>query len=751
MKIILGGRAERRVFPKILQALFSCLALAIILAALPEPAAAAPAVNWQYRSDWPGNPYLVTNSPNSVSLVLNPDLFAANPDYQNKVTALASTVMTTADGAFALVKELSREAQQKDSMATKLWQTLARFPGHSERPATDSRQTGALANNAATTSPNQPESERFRLAFFLERWGLFVVVAFFLARRVWRYFIEVEVEDDFADHLTTLARAHRWVFWVYMALLTVVAVMEYTRFGNFFFSLAILFLTASLRRYYCEAHFADFPKAQKVHLALRLLLIWLGWSLGYNHYLSNFSTWFHGPIFAWVLLALATGAFSQFYNHEDVAEHRRELYWFGIGFLIFGVLGATGGYFFWRSTQTFSIWICLGSGAFMACAPLMVYFKRWSKKVSEGVGGRMIYDLIFSENFFAEKPRKKKRLPEILLLQHWRDHGEVEKAWSEAQSHLLKEARALSVWLFAMETGILYRRKPGEALEILRQLCATEEFHYDHRTVAVSQVQGWMAAAGFGFDANQFKIARPPLAPSALTDKVEAKCRAGQFGEAATILMEVLEKDSLNEVAFIQLVRLYAQDLKNRPAAQKLIDDALETFGPNLLEFLQNSLDEWMKLPVRSTAKRRRLLDRLLRRDPPELAPRKLALNFQLAAKPPSKDPLDVHVERLQQSQAKNQPDTSATHDPVEKMLLERRLGSAVELLQQQAEAAPANFEVWLRYAEAHGHHCGQVATAEKIIKRMERSGHFKKAQLKKAHTQLRKWHKKHPLRQAGW
>ena len=52
-------------------------------------------------------------------------------------------------------------------------------------------------------------------------------------------------------------------------------------------------------------------------------------------------------------------------------------------------------------------------------------------------------------------------------------------------------------------------------------------------------------------------------------------------------------------------------------------------------EIRRESLDEWMKLPVRSTAKRRRLLDRLLRRDPPELAPRKLALNFQLAAKPP--------------------------------------------------------------------------------------------------------------------
>ena len=741
-----------------LRSLFFCLAFGGILAALPEPAAAAPGFGLRPRLDWMADPCLMTNLPGQVYLVFNPNQYAANDAYRDKTdalalrTALANAKISPGDSFAPVVDTIVADAlntvveDERKNVPAQLLSIL--------QSAADSRRTGALANNAARSLPSQPEAKRFWLAFFLERWMLFITVAFFLARRVLRYFREVEEEDDFADHLTTLARAHRWVFWVYMALLAAVAVMEFVRFGNFFFSLSVLFLSASLRRYYCEGHFADFPTAQKAHLAMRCLLIWLGWSLGYNHYLSNFSTWFHGPVFAWVLLALATAAFSQFYNHEDVAEHRRELYWFGFGFLSLGILGATGGYFFWRSATQydFPLWKCLGIGTLITCAPLAVYFKRWSKKVSEGVGGRMIYDMIFSENLFAEKPRKKKRLPEILLLQHWRDHGEVEKAWQTAQSHLFKEARALSVWLFAMETGILYRRKPDDALKILKTLCATEEFHYDHRTVAISQVQGWMAAAGFRFDPAPFKIERPPLAPSAMTNQVEALCRAGRFADAEKLLREILANDSLNESAFTQLVRLYAQDLKNRPAAEKMITEAADTFSPKLLEFLKNSLAEWMQAPIRSQAKPRTLLDRLLRRQMPETTSRKLALqSLPTPVTPKTQDPLDVHLERLKQAQAQRRPDTSATYDPVEKMLLERRLGSAVELLQQQAEAAPANFELWLRYAEAHGHHCGQVATAEKIIKRMERSGHFKKAQLKKAHTQLRKWHKKHPLRQAGW
>jgi hypothetical protein len=67
------------------------------------------------------------------------------------------------------------------------------------------------------------------------------------------------------------------------------------------------------------------------------------------------------------------------------------------------------------------------------------------------------------------------------------------------------------------------------------------------------------------------------------------------------------------------------------------------------------------------------------------------------------------------------------------------------------AEAEPKNFDLWLRYAEAHGDHCGNTQSAEKIIERMDRSGHFKKAQMRKANNQLKKWRKNHPTEMSGW
>ena len=488
---------------------------------------------------------------------------------------------------------------------------------------------------------------------------------------------------------------------------------------------------------------------------MSLLLIWLGWIQGQDHNFSNLSTWCHWPVFAWVMLALATLVFSQFYNYPDLAEHRQVLFFFMAGFLVCGILGGTAGYCYWiQYVRDGSPWTCLLAGGIVACLPLGFYFYRWNVRVSEQLVGRTIFDMIFSYGGFSEKILKKRRLPEILLLRHWRDHGDVEKAWQTAKGKLFKEARALPVWLFALETAVLYRRKPDDALEILKQLCVTDEFHYDHRVVAVGMMQGWMAAAGFSFDPARFKIERPPLAPSELTDKVKEKCRAGRFADAEILLQEALGRDSLNEQAFIQLVRLYCQDMKNRPAAEKLIAGAGNTFSPKLLDYMSGLLDEWMQLPVRSVVKRRTFLDWFRQQDRVEPVSKGISTIpppvTSKPAPPEAADPLEAHLERLKQTR-ETMPAHTGGHDPIDQLLAEQRLGTAVELLKQQAESSPKNFNLWLRYAEAHGLHCGNLTTATKIVRQMERSGNFKKAQIKKAYTRLKKWHEKHPLRHTGW
>ncbi|MEI8290212.1 MAG: hypothetical protein WCH99_12130 [Verrucomicrobiota bacterium] len=723
-----------------------------LMGALPAPTAAAPGFGLQYRPDWRGDPYLVTNPPNTVALVLNAELFDSNTSYQEKVNALAATVEAAPGDAFAGVTAMAKAASLTRKSATQfLPQPMRNAVGLGKSMEPSDHAVAAPTGKPQTTALSS-ETPSLRLALILQRWLLFTLVVFFLARRVWRYFRDVEEDDDFANHLTTLARAHHWIFPVYMALLATVAAAEFLQIGNLFFSLSVLLLASAVRGYYCEGDFVDFPTAKKIHLAMSLALIWLGWTQGFDNYLSDFSAWQHGHIRIWIMLMLLIQIYRGAVNSPDLAEQQTMLKALRWSFLATGMVGGIVGCVVWiKMGFTGGAWLGFFEGGAMACVSLFALLFATKNPVLSQVIGGTILDT-FMPRFFGQKILKKKHLPSVLLLRHWREHGEVEKAWQTAQSHLFKEARALAVWMFAMETSVLYRRQPAEALNILKKLCAAEDFHYDHRRVAVAQVQGWMAAAGFPFDPAPFKIERPPLNPSALTDRVEAKCRAGRFGEAVAILTEVLQKDSLNEAAFTQLVRIYCQDLKNRPAAEKLIAEAGETFSPKMLDFLSTSLDEWIKLPIRSAVRRRSLLDRLLRKNKPETSQRKIILSLNPRPAPPkAQDPLEVHLERLKQSQAKNQPDTTGVLDRVEKLILERRLGTAVELLKEQAEAEPANFDLWLRYAEAHGNHCGQVATAEKIIIRMERSGNFKKAQIKKAYTRLKKWQKKHPLQHTGW
>jgi hypothetical protein len=759
MRNILETPGARRFFPKKLPLVLLSL-LAGFVWATQANAAAQTGPGLITRSDWLGDPYLVTNPPGSalypyrVCLVMNPAQ-AVNPDYQAKMNALVATV-SDQPGEWVKLQTATGVAGQDDGPVARIFQTLRAVFSRS-----NSRDT--LAHGAPASvrgwQPDATDDGAGRISWrsLVQRWAMFSLVTLFLARRVWRYFHEVGEDDDFADHLATMAVAYRWVFPVYLALLILVAVTEFFQIGNFFFSLSVLALASSLRRYYCEAEFAGHPRAQKVHLALSLLLVWLGWMQGYDNYLSDLSTWFQPHVLVWVLLALATIGFSGFGNGVDLAEVRM----LALPFLLIGTTGGIVGCVVWIKLGSFikltgSPWHGFFIGGGFACILLGVQLFRTNNPVF--VQGMSSIVEGFLPKIFSEKLPKKRRLPPILLLRHRRDHGDVEKAWQAAKTHLFTEERALPVWLFAMETAVLYRRKPKEALKILGQLCITDEFHYDHRMVAVAMMQGWMAAAGFEFDPAQFKIERPPLQPSELTDQVKQLCRAGRFGDAENLLKELLEKDSLNEPAFIQLVRLYCQDMKDRPAAEKLIAGAGETFSPKLLDFLKSSLDEWMRLPIRSMLQPRTILDWFRRPDAVDPDFKKISMISPPITSPPktaeSDDPLEAHLERLRQSRKttrKKVPDTAGMLDPIEKLLAEQRLGSAVEILQQQAKAHPKNFDLWLRYAEAQGLHCGNLSTAKNIIRQMEGSGNFRKSQIKKAYTRLKKWRDKHPLRTVGW
>jgi tetratricopeptide (TPR) repeat protein len=732
------------------------LVIAVALVATAVKTSAQSGYVRQAQADWLGDPCLVTNPPGPVHLVFNPNQYASDAAYRNKTDALALLAAAASippGDSFAPVADALKTAA-KNKCAPALLQSAIQAAGLGDADPTHAPPANRAMPSAGSWQPERAPAPHagFSWRLFFQRWCVFLAALFLLLRTIWRSFFEVEADDDFANYLATLASAHRWIFPVYLILLISVVVLEFLQIGNLFFSLSILGLALSIRRYYCDGDFINHPKAQKVHLAMRFSLIWLGWIQAPAAYLSNLSLWHYHLVMAWVVLALATIAFSQFYNSSDLAEYRKGLYFFLWGFLISGIVGGGAGYIGWShggGAGSASHYII--SAAIVACLPLGFFFYRWSRRVTGDVFGGVIFDAIFSEGEFAQKTKRRKHLPEIVLLQHWRDGGDVKKAWRTASRHLFSEARALPVWLFAIETAVLYRRRPSDALRTLRRLCATEVFPYDHRMAAVQQTSDWMKSAGFSFDARPFQTEKPVLDPTGVTEKLEAKMREGRFGQAEAMLRKILADDSLNELAFTQLVRLYCQDMKKRNAAENLIAEAHDTFSPKVLDYLNASLDEWMRLPMRSTAKPKTLLGRFFQRNQTEPSSRKLTLRNNHASAPPkSTDPLEIYLDRVKQNQPAP-PDTSGVHDKVEKLLLERRLGSAIELLKKQAEAEPENFDLWLRYAEAHGNHCGNTLSAEKIIQRMERSGHFKKAQMKKAHNQLKRWRKKHPAIPSGW
>ncbi len=172
-----------------------------------------------------------------------------------------------------------------------------------------------ISTPSAASVASQPD--------FFQRWFLVAIAGLILGRAVWRYFHEVADDDDFANRLVTLAPRHHWAFAAYLGLLLATVTCELLQIGNM---LGLLALALSLRRYFCEGDFASHPKAKKVHWLLRCLLIGWGWVLGPGSYLANPHVWARPQVAGWVGLALTAIIFSQFYNSEELAQHRKELY-----------------------------------------------------------------------------------------------------------------------------------------------------------------------------------------------------------------------------------------------------------------------------------------------------------------------------------------------------------------------------------------------------------------------------------------
>jgi predicted Zn-dependent protease len=138
--------------------------------------------------------------------------------------------------------------------------------------------------------------------------------------------------------------------------------------------------------------------------------------------------------------------------------------------------------------------------------------------------------------------------------------------------------------------------------------------------------------------------------------------------------------------AALMLIRLYAQDMRRSDKAYEVLR-AIEK-QPNIpsahIEFASRSINEW--------------------RNPKK----KVVVEVQ----PESIDELIAHG----------------------------YFGTAIEILEQKTKEQPQDFNLWMKLAETHGQHCGNINRAEKIIQQIKTNSAFSPEQIEHAETKLKAW-----------
>ncbi len=501
--------------------------------------------------------------------------------------------------------------------------------------------------------------------------------------------------------------------------------------------LAVLFFLRALWRFRTEGDFFEHRIALVVYLGMLALLV-----------VGGIAGWGNGCV---QMVALAAVLFlGKFYTNRDLAERRSGLYFSLVLLVLAGLAGAGLGCLIWHhSEKSIHLGTAMIFGAILASSwPLYQLAKYLDLSLSDFLGG-LRADMLFSEGAFAEKIKAKARLPSDRLLLHWRENGMTKKAWQTARRYLLDDPAAFPLWLFAMETAAVHLKKPDEAVAILRRLWQCENISADQQTIALMKMQDLAMKVGFQFREKDFH--HPPVArPGKPLARILELRQKGRFAEAESALLALVEQEPGNAAVFTQLVRLYAEDLKLRGKAQHWTDKAEAHLPSYHVDFLRNSIAEWM---CSDSAAAGKSPDRMPQPLPAEPSAR-LVLNSVNISTAPMVNSVEDCLQR--QPIIKKKPATAGEpyrlpRDKVDELVADCRYGTAEEMLKAELKAKPDNFDLWLRYAEVHGLHCGNIRAAEKVIENMFQRRVFSEEQMQVARSKLKEWRVKHPVRLSGW
>jgi hypothetical protein len=167
----------------------------------------------------------------------------------------------------------------------------------------------------------------------------------------------------------------------------------------------------------------------------------------------------------------------------------------------------------------------------------------------------------------------------------------------------------------------------------------------------------------------------------------------GKFTGAETVLKSLLLENQSNVDAALMLMRLYVRDLRRSDKAAEVL--RLLEKQPHIpsahLEYARRSIVEW--------------------------------------------------------GQRKSAPAAEVLPESVDELLACGYLGTAIEILERKIKEQPKDFGLWLKLAEAHGLHSGNLQRAGKIVQQIESNRDFSAEQIQLAKARLEEWREAKPER----
>ena len=167
----------------------------------------------------------------------------------------------------------------------------------------------------------------------------------------------------------------------------------------------------------------------------------------------------------------------------------------------------------------------------------------------------------------------------------------------------------------------------------------------------------------------------------------------GKFTEAEAILKTLLAENPSNVDAALMLMRLYVRDLCRSDKAGEVLRslEKQQHIPPAHLEYARRSIVEW--------------------------------------------------------GQRKSAPAAEVLPESVDELLACGYLGTAIEILERKIKEQPQDFDLWLKLAEAHGLHSGNLQRAGKIVQQIEANRDFSAEQIQIAKARVEEWRKAKPAK----